>query len=92
MVSTRESITLVSGVWTDIYQKSGIAVGTKIAVQNIGSSDVYLSVALTQPEVDSDSWQRIQPNDFPMTNDFEDPGAWAFSPNQDAKINVWIVT
>ncbi|MBV1929893.1 MAG: hypothetical protein KUG81_10340 [Gammaproteobacteria bacterium] len=91
MAVTRESIKLVSGQWTSIYQESGIPVGTKIAVQNIGSSDIRLSVALFQPEIDSDSWQKIQPNDIPMTNDLDDPGAWAFSPNQGAKINVWVV-
>lgn len=91
MAATRESITLVSGEWTNLYQITGIAVGTKIAVQNIGSSDVYLSSSLVQPEKDSDSYQVIQTNDFPMANDFGDPGAWAFSSNQGAKINVWIV-
>ena len=75
----------------NIYQVSEIPVGTKIAVQNIGSSDVQLSVALLQPANDSDAWQRLQPNDFPLTNDFGDQGAWAFSPNQGGKINVWAV-
>jgi len=95
---TRKSLTLIAGEWTNLYTTTeieadaNIAVGTKIAVQNIGASDVYLSTALTQPEKDSDSFQVIQPNDFPMTNDFGDPGAWAFSPNQGAKINVWVVT
>ena len=91
MAVTRKSIVLPSGQWTNIYKEANILVGVKIAVQNIGSSDVQLSVALFEPEADSDSWQRIQPNDFPMTNDFGDPGAWGFSPNQDCKINVWVI-
>lgn len=91
MTVTRKSISLDSPDWVNIYQEAGISIGTKIAVQNIGSSDVYLSVALSQPERDSDSWQRVKPGDFPMANDFGDPGAWAFSPNQGAKINVWVV-
>lgn len=91
MANTRESVTLTSGVWTDIYASASIAVGTKIAVQNIGSSDVYLSVALNPPENDSDSYQVIQANDFPMANSSGDLGAWAFSANRDGKINVRIV-
>lgn len=91
MANNRKSIILESDQWTDIYSVSGIPVGTKIAVQNIGSSDVYLSSALVEPERDSDSFQVIQPNDFPMANSFGDQGAWALSINQGAKINVWVV-
>lgn len=91
MAATRESLTLSAGQWTNIYQGTGIAVGTKIAVQNISSSDIRLSAALRQPENDSDSYQVIQANDSPMANDFGDSGAWAFSSNQNAKINVWAV-
>lgn len=91
MAATRESISLIPGKWTDIYQETGIVVGTKIAVQNIGSADLRLSVALAQPDVDSDSWQKIQPNDFPMANSFGDLGAWVFSPNQEGKISVRII-
>lgn len=88
MANTRESIRLKTGVWTDIYASAKIPVGMKIAVHNIGSSDVYLSVALNKPENDSDSWQTIQPNDWPMANSSDDLGAWAFSPNKDGKISV----
>ncbi len=91
MALTLPSIILESGVWTNIYAETGIDVGTKIAVHNVGSSDVYLSVALTQPEEDSDSWQLIQPNDFPMANSSDDLGAWAFSPNKQGKINVRVI-
>lgn len=91
MSLTRQSIILEDGIWKNIYDESNIAVGTKIAVQNIGSSDVYLSVALNKPENDSDSWQLIQPNDFPMANSFGDLGAWAFSPNKNGKINVRVI-
>lgn len=91
MAETLPSITLPSGEWIDIYDVTGISVGTKIAVQNIGASDVYLQSVLNQPDTDSDSYQVIQPNDFPMTNSVGDPGAWAFSPNQNAKINVRVV-
>lgn len=89
MAATRKSLILESGVWTNLYQATGITPGTKIAVQNIGFADVYLSASLSQPANDSDSYQVIQANDFPMANDLNDPGAWAFSPNTKSKINVW---
>ena len=91
MASTKESIILVASVWTDLYAVTGIEVGTKIAVHNIASSDIQLSSALIQPEDDSDSWQIVQPNNFPMTNDFGDQGAWARSPHQDSKLQVWAI-
>jgi len=83
------SITLVVGEWTDLYASTGIPVGAKLGVHNIGSSDVYLSSAILQPAKDSDMYQVIQPNNLPMTNDTGDQGAWAFSPNQQAKLQVW---
>lgn len=91
MAATLDSVDLVSGEWVNIYQSAGITAGAKIAVQNVGSSDVFLSSALLKPAKDSIATQRVQPNNFPMTNDQGDPGAWAFSPNQGGRINVWVV-
>lgn len=82
------SIIIGSGKWVDLYALTEIDHSARLIVQNIGSSDVYLSSSLRQPELDNDSYQVIQPNDFPMINDAEDTNAWAFSPNQSAKINV----
>ena len=89
MPSNLKSLTLLTGQWVDVYSETGIEVGTKIAIQNVGASDVRLTTALLQPDNDSDSYQVIQVNDFPMANDFGDPGAWAFSGNQEGKIQVW---
>ena len=91
MAVNKQSITLAIGVWTDLYASTDIPVGAKLGVHNIGSSDVYLSSAILQPENGSDKFQVIQPNNIPMTNDTGDQGAWAFSPNQQAKLNVWAV-
>lgn len=91
MAANLDSVELKPGQWTDIYDETGIEYGTKVAVQNIGSSDIRLTTALLQPEPDSDSFQRAEPNDMPMVNDAGDPGAWAMSPNQYGKINVWVI-
>lgn len=91
MADTLKSLIAKAGEWIDIYRGADIEVGTKIAVQNIGSSDLQLASTLIMPELNSDTWQKIQPNDFPMANSQGDRGAWVFSPNQDGKINVWII-
>ena len=91
MANTLPNITIPNDEWINIYSISGIESGKKIAVQNIGASDVYLSTALIQPEVGSDNYQVIQPNDIPMANEEGNQGAWAFSSNQQAKISVRIV-
>lgn len=82
------SIILPPGKWIDLYSITGINQDARLIVQNIGSSDVYLSSSLNQPELDSDAYQAVQPNNFPMINDKADTHAWAFSPNQNAKISV----
>ena len=91
MAHPLESLVARAGEWVNIYQESGITVGTKIAVQNIGSSDLQLSSSVTKPANDDNLWQKIQPNDLPMSNTQGDQGAWVFSPNQIGKLNVWIV-
>jgi len=91
MPANKQSIILPIGEWIDLYASTEIPVGVKLGVHNIGSSEVYLSSALLQPEKDSDKFQVIQPGNLPMTNDTGDSGAWAFSPNQQAKLNVWAV-
>lgn len=88
MASTPISLVLPVGDWVDLYDRTGLPRGSVLIVQNIGSSDVYLSTSTTQPAKDSDAFQVIQPNDFPMKNDGGDLGEWAFSPNQKAKINI----
>lgn len=85
---SRPNLVLPAGEWVNIYELAGLPIGARIIVHNIGSSDVYLSTALLQPERDSDAYQVIQPNNLPMINDPDSTGEWAFSPNQEAKINV----
>lgn len=89
MPVNQSSVVLETGEWTDLYESTGIPVGSKLGVHNIGSSDIYLSSALLQPATDSDMYQVIQPNNLPMTNDTGDQGAWAFSPAQRSKLQVW---
>lgn len=88
MAANLPNVIVPNSQWIDLYAVTGIDIGIKIVVHNTGASDVRLSTALFQPTIDSDSYQLLQPNDFPMTNDQGDVGAWVFSANQTGKVNV----
>lgn len=82
------SIILPSNQWIDLYSETGISIDARLVIQNIGSSDIYLTSSLVTPELDNDSYQVIQPNNIPMINGTEDRKAWALSPSQEGKISV----
>ncbi len=77
MADTLNNITLASGTWVNLYTSSGIAVGTKIIVQNIGNGDVYLNTGATTPT--SLSAYNVLPETEEKQNSAGDTGAWAFS-------------
>jgi hypothetical protein len=88
MADTRQNISIPRNVWTDIYSLTGVTVGAAISVENIGDSDIYLSVQATQPDVQSDSFVIIERGDIPFRNSKGDSGAWAFAPTSAGKLNV----
>lgn len=89
MADTLPNIDLPANEWVDLYAATGLAVGTALQVQNIGSSDVYLTVRATQPPVDHDAYNIAQrSNDVWLRNTTGDSGAWAMSPSRRGKINV----
>ena len=77
---------LVANQATDLYAATGIAVGVKIEVQNIGCADVTLYSQLTSPSV-GDGQQIIKRGRY-MENDAGDLGAWAISPHQDGLLSI----
>lgn len=89
MADTITNVTLQPNVYTDLYAETGIAVGTAISVQNIGTRDVYLTVRATQPPVDYDAYNVVQKeNGVNLRNTAGASGAWAMCPNGVGKINV----
>lgn len=42
-------VALAANTWTDLYAATGIAVGTRILVENIGSADIHLATQASQP-------------------------------------------
>ena len=84
------TITIPAETWIDIYGLTGYAVGRQVEVQNISGTDIYLSDAAAQPARDSKEYRVATPRAF-LINDNGDLGAWAFSPQTDARLNVRLV-
>lgn len=91
VADTLDNIDVPPNDWIDLYTLSGIDVGIKIAVENVGNSDIYLAEQATKPPTDHDAFNIAKRKGLPMTNDPGSSGAWAFSPNAVGKVNVRIV-
>ena len=78
---------LVAGQEVDLYAFNSIAVGTKIEVQNIGTTDVSLYSQAATPVINDDGKQIIKRGQY-MENDEGDLGAFAISPHSDGLLNV----
>lgn len=89
MAETLANVDIPANSWVDLYALTGLAVGTAISVQNIGSADVYLTVAAAQPPVDHNAYNVISRNTGVwLRNTSGDIGAWGFCPNADGKLSV----
>lgn len=77
MATSLTPVRVPSNTWVDIYAATGIAVGTQIIVQNIGSSEAILSESATEP-TSTVGYNAIPPRIF-LTNAVGSLGAWAFS-------------
>ena len=78
------NVSLVKGVATDLYTASGIAVGTKLNIQNLTCDCIRL--ATSQAALITDC--RVAKVLDTATNLASDPGAWAVSTINDGVINV----
>lgn len=57
MADTLPDVTMVSGVWLDVYNATGITPGTALIVKNKGSNLVYIQVRSSVPVATStDGW------------------------------------
>jgi hypothetical protein len=89
MAETLANVEIPANNWVDLYALTGLTVGTAISVQNIGSADVYLTVAAAQPPVDHNAYNVISRNTGVwLRNTARDTGAWAFCPNAEGKLSV----
>lgn len=56
MSDTQPDITLVSGVWTDVYTASGIAPQSDLIIKNKSTSVAYIQVRASTPVTNTDGW------------------------------------
>lgn len=90
MADNTQNILITSNEWVDLYDATGIAVGSQIVVENIGNDDVYLTVQATKPPKDHDSYNVLKrpPSPNTMQNTEGDSGAWAYCSNSDGKLAI----
>lgn len=75
--------------WINLYDESGIAVGTSITVENVGSCDIYLAVQDAQPPTNHDAYNVLQRNNgVRLQNTSGSSGAWAFANSVGGKVSV----
>lgn len=83
------NIILPATQWVNLYSASGIAAGTAIHVENVGSYDIFVTVQSAQPAVDHDSYNVVQRgNGIRLQNAYGASGAWAFCNNVGGKVAV----
>lgn len=92
MAATLPNVVLPANTWVDIYAATGIAVGTKIIVENLGSAPADLVSAATAPtQPVADGFNRCHQRQQ-KSNEDGDPGAFAISHNVDGLLNVQVFT
>jgi len=74
--------------WVDLYTSTGIAVGTRLIVENIGSADIRLATQATEPSKYNEIFNVLQrENGVRLSNTEGDSGAWGFA-YSDSKLLV----
>lgn len=86
MTDTLNNVPLPVSTWVDLYAASGITVGNKILVQNIGYTNIQLYVGATSPSADAGF--KILPVYQEATNITGDSGAWARPLAAEGLVNV----
>jgi hypothetical protein len=77
MADTLPNILVPPNVWVNLYAQSGVVVGTRICVQNIGCHDVLLVTQELEPTLYQN--HRLLVRGQIATNEKGDSGAWAYS-------------
>ena len=89
MTDTLPNIIIPSNTWVNLYGRAGVVIGDIIAVQNVGSVNIYLSSRQIKPENSSDSYSVLHRHTGNwMRNEDGDLGAWAYAPNTDGKLSI----
>jgi len=82
MPDTEPNIPIPHNTWINLYDASELPVGTVIAVQNIGVTDVYLSSSRFEPSEELTAYCVLQRSTGQwFRNEEGDVGAWAYCLN-----------
>ena len=87
MADTLPNIKLNKDTWTDLYQESGISVGTQLQVQNTGQTRVLLHTGANAP-TEVDGFNVLPVSSEVYTNQEMSAGEWARSVGADGSVNV----
>ena len=77
MAHSLPSVVLPSRTWVDIYSETGITTGTKLIIQNLGTSNVRLVESSTRPLL-TDGYNVISEKSFLESADTP-IGVWAYA-------------
>jgi len=88
MSLTLPNIPIPTGEWIDLYFESKISIGTKVFIDNVGSSDIYYSSSQNQPPLDFRSYNTLKPRSGKITNKDGDEGLWALALVDGTEVNV----
>ena len=87
MADTLPNISLPAGQWVDLYDESGIAVGTQITTQNVGQTRIQVHTGASAP-TEPAGFNVLLPDGSTYTNQASSNGEWAISMVADGLINV----
>ena len=76
MAATLPDVSLSNSAYTDLYNETGIVVGTSLLIQNKTTNNIIVQVGASLPDVDNDDGVYLKPYDFIIVEAGES-GAWA---------------
>jgi len=88
MSITLPNIPVPVGSWVNLYSESGISVGSKVSIDNVGAADIYYTSAGSQPAIDFRSYNTLKPRTGKISNNESDEGLWALALVQGCEVNV----
>ena len=98
MADLLPNIPIPADTMIDLYAESGIAVGTKVRIVNVGADVVNLFVKATQPDFNTDGYIPLPPakvmgeTAIAIENYTGDSGLWAYSQLTNGLVNVQVVS
>lgn len=91
MADTLTNVTIEPNTWTDLYAKSGVAVGTRVLVRNVGTCDTYISKQAVQPTKPHDAYEIMLRGGNPFDSGIGTSGLWVFCQGCESKLNVEVI-